>query len=103
MSFRCEIGARATAPLDCFAESVIGPATSGRTPWLAMTVATANPVHENEFPRTGHGADWHFNHARAVAPTDGAPQGDTQLRRRVGAHSFGAETFGKGDKIRIGQ
>jgi hypothetical protein len=24
--------------LDCFAEPVIGPATSGRTRWLAMTV-----------------------------------------------------------------
>jgi len=26
-----------TAALDCFAELVIGPATSGRTRWLAMT------------------------------------------------------------------
>jgi hypothetical protein len=24
-------------PLDCFAEFIIGPATSGRTRWLAMT------------------------------------------------------------------
>jgi hypothetical protein len=24
--------------LDCFAELVIGPATSGRTRWLAMTI-----------------------------------------------------------------
>ena len=25
-------------PLDCFVELVIGPATSGRTRWLAMTI-----------------------------------------------------------------
>ncbi len=34
------IQAAVPLPLDCFAEPVIGPATSGRTRWLAMTVFT---------------------------------------------------------------
>jgi hypothetical protein len=36
--------------LDCFAELVIGPATSGRTRWLAMT--TANKIKEAERRQT---------------------------------------------------
>src|SRR5690348_14879118 len=34
---RSNPGVGCTPPLDCFAELVIGPATSGRTRWLAMT------------------------------------------------------------------
>src|SRR5260370_38929079 len=34
------VAAAACVALDCFAEPVIGPATAGRTRWLAMT-----PVH----------------------------------------------------------
>src|ERR1700758_2630079 len=38
---------RCTRPLDCFAELVIGPATSGRTRWLAMTMKSARLRHEH--------------------------------------------------------
>jgi hypothetical protein len=32
-----QFSTRATELLDCFVEFIIGPATSGRTRWLAMT------------------------------------------------------------------
>src|SRR5208282_1680188 len=49
------------AGLDCFAEPVIGPATSGRTRWLAMTKGdhaaslgqAETPLHPNPLPARG--------------------------------------------------
>jgi hypothetical protein len=44
---------RCGAVLDCFAEPVIGPATSGRTRWLAMTVTLEEPAaREADQPHT---------------------------------------------------
>ena len=58
----------AHAALDCFAEFIIGPATSGRTRWLAMTRAVPSSRHvmsefclpprhsKNSPPKRGSGA-----------------------------------------------